>query len=90
MADPTHCLLVSLGANVRRWRKRRGLTQEALAEKADLDVRYVQRVERGSVNLRFRSFAILATVLAVKPGLLLRESPPAPAVPGRPRKRKAK
>jgi transcriptional regulator with XRE-family HTH domain len=68
-ADPTSTLLGYLGANVRRWRARREMTQEELAELADIDVRYVQRIERGTVNLRFKSFAKLAVALQVKPGI---------------------
>lgn len=88
MADPTKILLAYLGANVRRGRERQGLTQEELAELADIDVRYVQRIERGTVNLRFASFVKLATALKVAPGLLLRRAPlQAPRV-GRPPKKK--
>lgn len=90
MADPTDILLGYLGANVRRWRLRRHLTQDALAERAEIDVRYVQRVERGIVNLRFASFVKLATALEVPPGQLLRRAPlQAPRV-GRPPKPKKK
>ncbi len=39
------------GANVRRERLRRGLTQEALAEKAEIATRNLQKVEAGEINL---------------------------------------
>jgi transcriptional regulator with XRE-family HTH domain len=86
-ADPTSTLLAYLGANVRRLRARRALTQEALAELADIDVRYVQRIERGAVNLRFRSFAKLATALEVPPAALLRPAALKPIKVGRPRRK---
>ena len=36
------------GRNVARLRAERGLTQEQLAERAEIDRSYVQRVERGT------------------------------------------
>lgn len=39
-----------LGKNVNRLRQQRELTQEELAEMAEIDRRYVQRIERGSAN----------------------------------------
>ena len=77
-----------VGENVRRGRKRRDLTQEQLAEAASLDVRFVRRVERGSVNLRFDTIIRLAEALDVEPGSLLRKVKVAVAKPGRPRKKR--
>ena len=83
--DPTETYLAYLGANLRRERARKGMTQEALAEAAEMDVRFLQRIEGGHLNLRFRSFIRLATALGVRPGALLRRTAvPAPKV-GRPR-----
>lgn len=39
-----------LGASIRRERTKRVLTQEALAERADLHPRALQKIERGEVN----------------------------------------
>jgi len=41
----------AFGANVRRQRTRKGITQERLAELADLSLRNVQRVEAGEINV---------------------------------------
>ena len=41
------------GENVRRERRRRGLTQKELAERAKIATRNLQKVEAGEVNLRF-------------------------------------
>lgn len=38
------------GANVRRLRKARGLTQEQLAHDLDIDVSYLGQIERGERN----------------------------------------
>lgn len=40
-----------LGANVRRVRNARGLTQEQLAELADLHYRSIQKLESGEMNI---------------------------------------
>ena len=43
--------LKALGANIRRERTRRGMTQERLAEAVDLNIRTVQKIEAGEVNI---------------------------------------
>ena len=81
--------LRSIGANVRRLRLQRGLTQEALAELADLDLSYEQRVERGSTNLSLAVLVALARALGVAPSLLLRKARLPAVRRGRPTKRRA-
>lgn len=39
------------GANVRRERMARGITQEKLSEAVDLNIRTVQKIERGETNI---------------------------------------
>ena len=51
------------GANVRRERTARGLTQERLAEYADLHLRSLQKIEAGEINL------LLTTVIRIKRAL---------------------
>jgi transcriptional regulator with XRE-family HTH domain len=43
--------LQRFGANIRRERNARNLTQEKLAELADLNIRTVQKIEAGELNL---------------------------------------
>ena len=43
--------LKAFGANVRRERVAAGLTQERLAEKADLNIRTLQSIEAGELNV---------------------------------------
>lgn len=54
-------ILKYIGANVRALRIRRGLTQEQLAERVELDPRFMQRIERGTRNF---SVLTLADALA--------------------------
>jgi len=78
--------LRSIAANVRQARRRRGLTQEALAERAGQDLSYLQRVERGTTNLSARVLLALAMALDVPPSLLVRKARLAPVKRGRPRR----
>jgi transcriptional regulator with XRE-family HTH domain len=75
-----------IAANTRRWRLRRGLTQEALAEMADLDLRFIQRIERGTTNLSVSALVALAAALGIGPSRLFRAAKLTPPRPGRPRK----
>jgi transcriptional regulator with XRE-family HTH domain len=65
-----------IGANVRRLRKARGLSQEALAPKAGIDMRYLGSIERGEANPTIGVLADLAKVLGVHPSILLIEGRP--------------
>lgn len=78
----------SIAANVRRWRARRGLTQEALAEAAELGPVHLRKIERGTENVTISTLIALADALEVKPGVLIRKARLAEPKPGRPRKSK--
>lgn len=49
--NPDQCWLETVGANIRNQRKRAGLTQEALAEVADLAPRTIQKIEAGDITI---------------------------------------
>ena len=57
---------VLLGARIRKERKRAGLTQEALAERADLHPNYFGRVERGEEHVSLGSLRRIAKGLGVR------------------------
>jgi transcriptional regulator with XRE-family HTH domain len=67
VAEP---LLVAFGAAVRELRERRGLSQEALAERAELQRTYVTEVERGRRNVTLLNVGRLAAGLGVGVGEL--------------------
>jgi transcriptional regulator with XRE-family HTH domain len=50
----------SLGERIRALRKLQGLTQEALAERAELHVTYISGLENGSRNPSLTALASLA------------------------------
>lgn len=77
----------SVGANVRAHRVRAGMTQEQLAEASEVDLRFLQRIERASANFSVRVLFLLADALGVHPGELLRAATLVPTRPGRPKGR---
>jgi transcriptional regulator with XRE-family HTH domain len=61
-----------VGRNIRAHRRRRNLTQEALADRCDMHVVEVGRAERGVRDLRVSTIAKLARGLEVPACELLR------------------
>ena len=55
--------LKKFGANVRRERTDMGMTQEKLAELADLNIRTVQKIEAGNINILVTTLFRLQWVL---------------------------
>lgn len=55
-----------VGQNIRAHRKRARLSQEALAEKAELSYKYLGEVERGCVNISLDSLMRIAAALKVR------------------------
>ena len=51
------------GANVRRERMRKGLTQEELAERSEIATRNLQKIEAGEINI------LLTTAFRIQLGL---------------------
>ncbi len=65
---------VQVGLNVRRFRRRAGLSQEELAHRAHFDRTYLSGVERGVRNPTVLVLQEIAAVLDVKPAELLTET----------------
>lgn len=66
-------LSASFGRNVRRRREKLGLSQERLAELADVHRTYLSGVESGSRNPTLVVIERIAEALSVRPAELLRE-----------------
>lgn len=69
-SDPDWLLGV-FAENMRRTRQERGLSQEALADAADLDRTYISGVERKRRNLSLRNVQRIAEALGVDPRRLM-------------------
>lgn len=70
MGNRNHGLNV-LGLNVRKKREEKDLTQEALAERANLDPTYISGIERGVRNPSVLSIVRIAKALGVTTSTLL-------------------
>jgi len=55
-----------LGDKIRHYRKQAGLTQEQLAEKADLHHNFIGEVERGNMETSLTSLLRIAKALGVR------------------------
>ena len=66
---------LQVGANIRRLRKAKGLSQEALAHEAGFAMRYLAGIERGEENPSLRFLVKVAETLGVRPGVLFDEDP---------------
>ncbi len=84
--DLLHATLVRVAANVRRLRLERELTQAELAERASVDLRYLQRIEAAKVHAGVGYVAALARALEVQPGELFASVEPVTRPHGRPPK----
>jgi len=78
--------LTSIAANIRRIRTRQELTQEQLAELAELEPRTIQHLETGTANPTIA--VTVAEVLGVRASTLLRPAKLARRPVGRPRRKR--
>lgn len=62
----------SIGSNIRQLRSRAGLTQEQLAERADLHPVYISQVERGTKAISVEALWKLSKALRVAMSAFLR------------------
>jgi transcriptional regulator with XRE-family HTH domain len=85
--DSAVAQIQAVGRRIAELRAGRGWTQDALAERLQVSVDYVQRVERGS-NLTIRSLVKIANTLVVQVIDLFGAPTSIERRPGRPPKRK--
>lgn len=63
-----------MGDRIKETRKKKGLTQEQLAEKVDITLEYISQIERGLKMPNMQVFIKLVEVLDVSADYLLRDS----------------
>lgn len=66
----------AMAVNLRRIRHDKNLTQEELAARADVSMRYVGAIERGKVSASVTVLGQIADALGVDPCELLRRKSP--------------
>lgn len=60
-----------IGRRIKKTRIKNKLKQETLADKIDVSVAYLSRVERGSAQINLKRLTQVAEILGVSPGYLL-------------------
>ncbi|WP_437486871.1 helix-turn-helix transcriptional regulator [Sorangium sp. So ce1014] len=79
-------LLLYVAANIRRHRQKQAMTQEALAERSGIDLRYLQQIESGRKQMSMDALLAIANGLRIAPANLLRPATMPEVKRGRPRK----
>jgi len=72
---------ISIGAQVRELRRRRGLTQEELARAAGLSPQVIRKLEQGRGLVRFETLHAIARVLGVETVMMSTSTTPDPELP---------
>lgn len=70
---------IEIGNRLYSYRKALGLTQEEVAERAELSLRTYADMERGSVNIRMQTLLKICQVLGITPDDILTRQATAPA-----------
>lgn len=55
-----------VGENIRTLREKQGLTQEQLAEKANMHRAYIGQIERGEKNIGLKNLEIISNALSIQ------------------------
>ena len=58
-------LLITIGNNIRKFRKAKGISQETLAHLSDIDRTYMSYIENAKFNVSFKKLCDIANVLDV-------------------------
>jgi XRE family transcriptional regulator, regulator of sulfur utilization len=75
MPDHLRAVQRRVAGHVERLRRSRGLTQERLAELADISGKHLGEVERGAANATLNTLVAIARALSVDVGELLAPGP---------------
>ena len=67
---PFHRELLKLGQGIKRLRQEQNLTQEELAQRAQMNTSYLAKIERGMVNTSVRYLIKIARGLKINPSEL--------------------
>ena len=60
-------LCLHLGLKIKFFRQQKHITQAVLAEKLDMDVRYLSDIERGKKNITIKTLYKISAILNINP-----------------------
>ncbi len=60
-------LCLNLGLKIKFFRQQKRITQAILAEKLEMDVRYLSDIERGKKNITIKTLYRIASILDINP-----------------------
>lgn len=60
-----------IGERIKKARKEKGLTQEQLAEKIDVSIAFLSRIERGSSQINLKRLTQICEILNISEGEIL-------------------
>jgi len=63
--------IIKFGEKLREIRKRKGYTQERLANECDLPLSQISRIETGVINTSLSHICLIARTLRIKPNELM-------------------
>ena len=66
--------LARLGHSIRERRKKRGLSMEQLADRADIHITYLAQIEKGQRNVSIKTLWAISAALDIKPVSLVFEN----------------
>lgn len=76
MSEITEHDYAQIGAKIREARKKQGISQERLAELADISPAFVGHIERGTRIMSLETFIKICRVMDLSPDYLLFDSMP--------------
>ena len=59
-----------IGSRIRKARLEKNITQEELAEKIDVSVAFISRIERGTSHVNLKRLSQLCNILDIKEGVI--------------------
>ena len=71
MNDNYENLLIALGSRIKKQRLKKRLTQSELSALIDCEIKSIQRIEKGKMNMSLKILISLSEVLDIPPAILL-------------------
>lgn len=73
MNEKFESLLAIIGSRIKNQRLEKGLTQSELSERVDCEIKSIQRIEKGKMNMSLKMFISISEALNLEPEDLLKD-----------------